>query len=589
MRQSYLSKEQTLQYGWRLVVDYPMDELYHSITREANFMMSFIFIVMLISMSLAKSLNRITVDPIREIVSNTTNIAEKASSKVSFKQEIFFIKEFNQLISNYREAFEQILSYINEMKNRKILLEQEIELKTKKIITAEESYRKLSENMVDIIYRVNLTPVIKIGYINPAAERILGYSLKDYYDNPKFIYQIVHPDDRIKIKKHISQNYRNQSPYVFRFITNFGVTKWLELKDTFVYGENGKTIQIEGVARDVTDRQVLSELLNDSINQLQTIFDFAPDAILMVDMETGLIIDANQSASKLLDAKKIDIIGKHFLSIHPPELIEYARENFLLHSEGKIDYVHIDVLTSKGLQIPVEVITSKLKLKGRTIICVYIRDITIRQQYEEALKSSLKAKETLLSEVHHRVKNNFQVMLSLIDLKSMMTTDNSIKNILFDLRQRIMIMSLVHESLYHSDQIASHVDIQKYIYDLIDKLNIFYGRSNIVIQKFIDNININFEKAVQIGLIINEIITNSFKHAFSKNSDGRINVILIRLTENTAKLQISDNGKGLPEDFDISRLSSLGFELVKILSSQLNSTLDIESHEGLTITLIFPI
>lgn len=588
---SYYSAEKIInkEYGWRIIVEFPLKQFSNTIIKEINYVLLCIFVVILFSIVFANYLHRITVDPINDIVFETTNIKDKLNSDLNLKKRAFFIKEFNQLMENYYEAYNQILIYLKEIRDRNIRLEDEVDNRTRQIKVTEDSYKNLSENLLDIIFRYKLRPKLKFKYINRSVERILGYSIHQFYEQPDFILKIVHPDDKATIKKYILKKQQSQSPLVLRFISNYGTTKWLELNETFQYGKKGEIISIEGIARDITERRILSDMLSDSIYQFKTVFDLAPDAIFMADIETGLIIDANQSATRLLNLKRHEIIGRHFLTLHPYEQVEYAKERFTSHAKGEIGYVHIDALRSDGVKVPVEVIASKFTLKGRDIICGFFRNITERKKHEEEMKTAITEKELLVKEVHHRVKNNMQVMLSLIDLQSLMTKDDSIKTILFDLRQRIKAMAMVHETLYRSDLTISHINLQKYIYDIVEDLNTFYRKTNIVINKSIDISTLQFDKALKIGMIINEIITNAFKHAFPNNANGKIDLTITNLTEKMIKLQISDNGVGLSPTFDINKDVSLGLELVKILVSQMDATMDIRNDNGLTIVITIPL
>lgn len=203
-----------------------------------------------------------------------------------------------------------------------------------------------------------------------------------------------------------------------------------------------------------------------------------------------------------------------------------------------------------------------------------------------ALKKSLDEKEVLFKEVHHRVKNNFQVISSLLNLHSNNTDNEAVQKALGEARDRVRSMALVHEKLYQSTDLTQ-IKMDEYISQLIvhlkDSFNSKVDFSSII---KIDNVYLNIETAIPLGLIFNELITNSIKYAFKAGVNNAIEVIIIR-KEDKVKVEYKDNGIGLPKDFDIDNLDSLGLNLVQILVLQIHGELAINNEKGASFSFDF--
>jgi PAS domain S-box-containing protein len=215
------------------------------------------------------------------------------------------------------------------------------------------------------------------------------------------------------------------------------------------------------------------------------------------------------------------------------------------------------------------------------------RDITERKKKEDIIKSSLHEKEVLLKEIHHRVKNNMTVISSLLSIQANYIKDQEARALFEESRNRIKSMALIHDKLYQHESLAN-IEFSNYIQDLVGNIASSYNSQEARISVELDTEIIYQEivKAVPCGLIINEIFSNAYKHAFKGRREGNIK-ISFRKNGEYCQLTISDNGKGLPEGFDIHNSSSLGMQLILALVEQLSGTLDIIQHEGTTFKLTF--
>lgn len=210
------------------------------------------------------------------------------------------------------------------------------------------------------------------------------------------------------------------------------------------------------------------------------------------------------------------------------------------------------------------------------------RDITKQQIAEENLKDSLEEKEILLSEVHHRVKNNLAVVSSLLQLERFKTEDEAISNLLRNTESRIISIAKIHELLYQSKDF-SNVQLDSYVNELITHLQDTHqmkGRA-IEVDVKITDFNINVNQALPVGLIINELITNAVKHAFPHQTSGTITVLIMEKEDNMVTVEVRDNGKGMNIDVaDLKEQGNLGFTLISTLVNQLNADLSIIDNDG---------
>jgi two-component sensor histidine kinase len=217
-------------------------------------------------------------------------------------------------------------------------------------------------------------------------------------------------------------------------------------------------------------------------------------------------------------------------------------------------------------------------------------DITARKQAEEALQSSLREKEALLKEVHHRVKNNLQVITSLLRLESGRSTHADTKSVLVDMQGRIRSMALLHESLYRSGTFAS-VDLGVYLKQLVTQafraLDAQSGAIHLHLE--LASVRVAMDQATPCGLLVNELVSNCLKHGFADGRGGEVRVVLQELDGNQLRLSVSDNGVGLPDDFTLRRENSLGLQLVADLTRQIGGILQVATDRIAMFVVTFTI
>ncbi|MFE1746850.1 CBS domain-containing protein [Coleofasciculus sp. H7-2] len=242
----------------------------------------------------------------------------------------------------------------------------------------------------------------------------------------------------------------------------------------------------------------------------------------------------------------------------------------------------IDLLKQLSTQIAIAIQQSELYQQVQA-------ELAERKRAEEQLKASLKEKEVLLKEIHHRVKNNLQIISSLLKLQSAYTKDDQVLGMFKDSQNRIRSMALIHEKLYQSKDL-SRIDFAEYIRDLTGNLLRSYKASSqaITLKTTVNDITLNIDTAIPCGLIINELMSNSLKHAFpTPSKDNKICINIYSSSNNQFILSVSDNGIGFPKDLDFRNTESLGLELVCTLTEQLDGTIELDSSKGTSFNITF--
>ncbi|MDX1585095.1 MAG: histidine kinase dimerization/phosphoacceptor domain -containing protein, partial [Balneolaceae bacterium] len=300
----------------------------------------------------------------------------------------------------------------------------------------------------------------------------------------------------------------------------------------------------------------------------------------------GIITDCNVRASEMFGYPREEMIGLHTRKLTPEEYKdtqpEIISENMTTGSEAW-DRVY---QKKDGTRFTTEINTKMYTRGDEKRIIAYVRDISEQKKNEQMVKASLKEKETLLAEIHHRVKNNLAIISGLLEMQTF-NADDSIVNELRESQSRIQSIAMVHERLYQSDSFTN-IPFGTYIDELFRFIaNTFNtdGRE-IRIEKQIESVPLDVSQAIPCGLILNELITNAYKHAFNGTNDP---VIHISLHQDNGRihLQVKDNGKGLPPDFEVDQPSSLGTTLIRTLVQQLNGELKVSSEQGACFSISF--
>lgn len=320
-----------------------------------------------------------------------------------------------------------------------------------------------------------------------------------------------------------------------------------------------------------------------SSTYLDNLMESISESIFVIDND-GILRRLNEAGAEMLELDKSELIGKSmysFFNLTEPE------ENI---KEGRIQEYQLE--TIKENKVPVLFSESDLYedgiKKGSVLV---VRDISELKDAENEIKKSLEEKNVMLAEIHHRVKNNLAVISGLLQLQVMQTESEEINKALTDSQLRVQSIALIHEKLYGSDSLA-YIEYDKYIEDLLHTINRTYVSENKEINIITDiaGISLNINQAIPCSLLVNEVLVNTYKHAFTNQDSGEI-CIFIAEDESGINVVISDNGKGFNEEEEDKKVvQSLGFTLIKTLTAQLGGTYSFknkENEKGTIFTLNF--
>lgn len=316
-----------------------------------------------------------------------------------------------------------------------------------------------------------------------------------------------------------------------------------------------------------------------------------PQHVLCKDT-AGRFIFANQHFCRTLGKSLPEILGKTDFDFFPLELArKYQQDDARVLETGTMfQAVEEYHAPNQGKMMYVEVTKTPLRdPQGKVIgLQAIFSDITERRRTEETIRASLEEKVVLLREVHHRVKNNLQIVISLLRLQSVRTQNPDVLDTLQGTGNRIRSMSLLHDTLYRSENLA-RVNFTQYIESLCSHLFRAYGSraGRIKLELHLEEVSVDLDQAVSCGLIINELVSNALKHAFPKGRAGRIVIELNKTAQQQIVLKIADDGVGLSPELDIRQTGTLGHQLVFMLAEKLRGSVEVTRDQGTTFRIAF--
>jgi len=352
-------------------------------------------------------------------------------------------------------------------------------------------------------------------------------------------------------------------------------------------------LAIISIHRDITDRIRTRQALEEERAFLNELFEATPSAIVMTDNQRK-VLRINQEFSRLFGFTPEEAVGRKIEElVVSQEEIERLREKIERKLiRGKSIVYEAVRKTKKGKIIDVQVTVTPIVVEGklRGYYKLY-QNISQRKRAERRLRESLKEKTVLLQEIHHRVKNNMQLIASLLRLQASRSQNEEYRRLVEVGYQRIRSMALVHESLYQMENLA-RIDFADYTDRLVNHLYAAYfpedRGKNIQVKICIQNVYLDINQAIPCGLILNELINNAFKYAFVGLPGGRLEVLMHPRGRKYYRLEVSDNGVGLPTNLELDKLPTLGLQIVVDLVKQLEGKLEINREKGTSFIIIFP-
>ncbi|AAB84974.1 sensor histidine kinase [Methanothermobacter thermautotrophicus] len=454
----------------------------------------------------------------------------------------------------------------------------------RRLVLEEERYRELFENIntcVAVYEAVDDGEDFLFTDFNRAAEETERIKREDVLG--KRVTEVFPGVEEFGLLDVLRRVYRTGNPehYPLTEYRDERISGW---RENFVYRlPSGEVV---AVYEDRAKEKQLQEELEEKEKLYRTIFENTGAATTIVDEDTTIIL-ANREFERLSGYSGDEIEGKkswtefvvdedlermmeyHKIRRRDPRLAPRRYTFRFQNRHGEVRHMQMIVGMIPGTA---KSVTSMV-------------DITEIKEAEENLRRSLSEKELLLREVHHRVKNNLQIISSLLNLQSLGTEGKEVRDVLMESQGRIKVMAMIHEHLYRSESLAS-INFRDYVERLVEDIIISHGSS---IRKVIevDDIKPDIDTAIPLGLIINELVTNSVKYAFP---DGTGSVtVRIRSHDDDVSLVVADDGVGLPEDIEPENTDTLGLSLVSILTEQLDGTLTIRRDHGTEFRISFPV
>jgi len=334
--------------------------------------------------------------------------------------------------------------------------------------------------------------------------------------------------------------------------------------------EEGNVISWMGINLDVTQSRKIQQQLESSLKEQNTFYERISDIFVAFDKEFRFTY-INSNGIKFAFSKP-NLIGKVLWAVYPELLCTDIEINFRKAlEEQEANFFEInDAATKKWFLVTV--------YPSGNGISVYYKDITYHKEAEEKLKFALKEKEVLLKEIHHRVKNNLQLISSLLNLQANYVKDETTIECFKNSQARIRSMAIVHEQLYHNNAFSS-IDLKDYVTKLSENLSASYSNSKIRLKVDCEEILINIEDAINVGLLVNELVLNALKHAFKLKKEGSV-LVSLKLWDEKLIISVKDDGDGLPHNFDVANTSTFGMQLVSALIRQMSGEMTVKNKIG---------
>jgi PAS domain S-box-containing protein len=515
------------------------------------------------------------------------------------KGKLFGI-DFRIVLANGEERTVHLKSeYVMDNKNIPVKI---------KGIAQDITERKRSEEKIQILANIVKSSNDAIGIIsleniitscNEETENVYGYSAEEVVGKPVSIVAPSHLDTETKNLCELIKQGKKIHHYETSRLRKDGNIIHVSITLSPVFDSYGKLTAISFISRDITDRKRVEEKLRESEEKYRNIVETANEGIFIIDAET-IITYANTKMADMLGYTLEEVVGRviwDFVSEGSKVVLKLGQKR---RQQGINESYELELICKDGSSLWVIINAKSLFDNGRFMGSIsMLTDITKRKEAEEALANIEIARK---KEIHHRIKNNLQVISSLLDLQAEKFNnrediqDSEVLEAFRESQDRVISMALIHEELYKGGGFDA-LNFSSYIEKLAENLFRTYriGNANLSLNMDLEeNIFFDMDIAVPLGIIVNELVSNSLKHAFSEK-EGEIRIKLCREEKSTKtqeslfSLAVSDNGKGISEKIDLENIESLGLKLVNILVEQLDGNIKLNRNYGTEFRISFKV
>ncbi len=452
--------------------------------------------------------------------------------------------------------------------------------------SSEEKYRRLTENLPHIIWTNDVTG--KPVYMNKVALKYFGKSRDDFANWDWLEYFDIEEARELEQEWDIASSLQNPVQKVIRIKNKNGSFKWFQIILFPQNNDQDETTTWTAIATDIDDRVLAEKKLEQTNNRLRSLINASPIPIYSLDTGGRVKDFWNPAAERILGWKKEEVIGKITPLATAKYYKDFEKNLNLIKEQGQFKGTAKREIKN-GSEVDIEVHSGCIYNDDQEIeeIIILLLDITQQEAQKIHLEESLAEKKTLLQEIHHRVKNNLSIVVSLLQLQVFQSSNEAEKSKLMDAQNRVMSIAMVHELLYSTDEF-SKVDLKAYYDQLIKTIasNMQVQARGVIHELDITLENLNINQAIPLGLLINELITNSLKYAFPTISkESRIKLAIHPDGENII-VYYMDNGVGFDTNEE-SFKSGLGFQIIKSLLSQLEAKYEMDTTDGFKLNLCF--
>lgn len=457
----------------------------------------------------------------------------------------------------------------------------DIKLAQLELRESEERYRDILENATDLIFLVNAQGYFT--YANPAFFRTLGYREVDL--EAIRVQQVVQGLPDGADLQWMDELEGSRRDWTLR--DSAGNTVWVMGSASAQFDEHGHRVGLRGMFLDVTDMRRHERSARLQSARLQSLFNSTRNLLIFtLDREKRVTSHNDNFRDELMSTFGLEVeLGREVLPgiLDRVDVRQNPGNNRYIERvfEGKPQQFELPLLDLHNRLLWVQVFINPVHYGGepeQDEVSIVVYDITDRKEADQQIRRALKEKEVLLQEVHHRVKNNLQVISSMLNLQRRFVNDPNLVHVLEDSINRISTMSYIHESLYKTTDFSS-IRFSEYLKRLSSNLLHSYAPKDcaMAFETELEEIHLNIEQAIPCGLLVNELISNAMKHAFKGRSEGKL---VLRLSEQDGRvtIEVRDDGVGVQPDLASGKGDSLGMYLVQALSEQLDAQLLIRSQ-----------
>jgi|GEM_PF-295679 len=493
-----------------------------------------------------------------------------------------------EVFLNHECAVTEVQHWLNNL-TREQQLQTEQKLAKESLHRAEQNFHRSLDDSPMGIRIVTMTG--ETLYANRAILDIYGYdSIEELKTTP--VKKRYTPESYAEYLIRKEKRYKNEhEPYEYEvsIVRKDGEVRHLQVFRKEILWNGEKQFQV--IYQDITEKKLVAKALKESEKKYRSIFENAMEGIFQSTTD-GRFLTVNPAFAKMHGYDSPEELMQSVNDIRKQLYADpICREKFvrILHEQGVITNFEHQQFRKDGSIIWVRVNAREVRDDNNNVLYYEgkMEDISEQKYAEEKLQKSLQEKEILLQEIHHRVKNNLQVVCSILDLQSEYIDEQKTRDVLQETQNRVRAMALVHEKLYHLHD-APSILVDKYIESIVQYLHETYEGFawNINIKVNVESLTVPIDIATACGLIVSELVSNAMKYAFPDKKAGEITIRFYK-DKDSFVISVADNGIGLPPKIDIEKTGTLGLRLVKMLTRQLKGTMEWDKTKGTKWTITF--